>query len=93
VRGPIAIQNTVEYQILTMWQHCIDSAADYAAVPIEAVQRLITDTRKIMVDASWPVVYQRNFFVGLKDQLRAGTVGHPTTTQIIRLLEIETEFN
>lgn len=90
---PIAIQNTVEYRIVTMWQKCIDSAADYSMVPVEAVQHLIIDTRKIMAHAGWPVVYQHNFFVGLKNQLKSGTWGHPTTLEIVRLLEIETESN
>lgn len=90
---PIAIQDTLEYRILKMWQDCLDAVADYAALPTKAVQKLITDTRKIMADAHWPAVYQHNFFVGLKNQLQAESLGHPTTLQIIRLLEIETEFN
>jgi len=90
---PIAIQDTLEYRILKMWQNCVDATSEYEAVPIEAIQALITDTRKVMAEANWPALYQHNFFVGLKKQLRAGTLGHPTTLQIIRLLEIETEFN
>ncbi len=89
---PIAIQDTLEYQILQMWQKCIDGAADFE-VPIGAVQELIASTRRIMTEANWPAIYQHNFFVGLKKTLGSHTPGHPTTLQIVRLLEIETEFS
>lgn len=83
---------TLEDMILRMWQRCIDDAADYD-VPVEVVQKLITNTRKVVADVGWPATYTHDFFVSLKDQLKARSVGHPTTRQIIRLLEIETEFN
>jgi hypothetical protein len=91
MKEPIAIQDTLEYRILTMWQNCIDDATGYAAASIEAVKKLMADTRQIMVDAGWPPAYQHNFLASLKNQLKAGSPGHPTTLQIIRLLEVETE--
>jgi hypothetical protein len=86
-------QATLENLIFQMWQDCIDGASDYSAVPIGAVQKLITETRRIVAEAGWPAVYTHNFFVSLAELLKAGSLGHPTTLQIIRLLEIETEFN
>ena len=35
---PIAIQDTLECQILKMWQDCIEGAAEYSEIPVEAVQ-------------------------------------------------------
>lgn len=84
---------TAEDLIFDLWRKCLDDIADYDSVPIEAVQKLIAESRKIAADAGWPATYAHNFFVGLKDLLKRGSLGHPTTKQIIRLLEIETEFN
>jgi hypothetical protein len=86
-------QTTLEDLIFKMWRDCLDSVSDYSSVTIEAVQKLIAETRKIASEAGWPALYQHNFFVSLKHQLKARSLGHPTTLQIIRLLEIETEFN
>lgn len=86
-------QTTLEDMIFKLWADCVESVQDYAQIPTSAIQQLIGQTRKLMTDANWPPVYQHNFFVQLKDILKAKTLGHPTTDQIIRLLEIETEFN
>jgi hypothetical protein len=86
-------RNTTEEMIFEMWRDCVDGVAEYSSVPIETVQRLIAQTRKVASDAGWPPVYTHNFFVELRKQLARGTLGHPTTAQIIRLLEIETEFD
>lgn len=84
---------TLEDMIFRMWVRSIEQAGDYDSVPIEAVQKLISDTRKITAAAGWPATYTHDFFVDLRDILKRKTAGHPVTLQIIRLLEIETEFN
>lgn len=84
---------TVEDMIFQMWMRCIDRATNYDSIPTEAIQKLMADTRAIAADAGWPGTYTHDFFVVLAKLLKAGTLGHPTTKQIIRLLEIETEFN
>jgi hypothetical protein len=84
---------TLEDLIMQTVTDCVDSAVAYDSLPIEAVQRLFADVRKLMTEAGWPAMYQHNFFVTVKNTLKARTFGHPTTLQIIRLLEIETEFN
>jgi hypothetical protein len=84
---------TLEDMIMSMVQDCVNSAAAYDSLPIEAAQKLFADVRKLMTENNWPAVYQHNFFVTVKNTLKARTYGHPTTLQIIRLLEIETEFN
>jgi hypothetical protein len=86
-------QATLEEMLFHLWRDCLDAASDYSSVPIEAIQKLIAETRKIAADAGWPATYTHDFFVSLAKLLKAGSVGHPTTKQIIRLLEIETEFN
>jgi len=78
--------------IAETWERCIDDAGDYSSVPLEAVQKLITSTRQIMSDAGWPAVRQHIFFVSLKKEIKRQSLGHPTTLQMIRLLEIETEL-
>lgn len=83
---------SLEDMILRMWERCAEDTADYE-IPVEAIQKLIRDTRRIAAAAGWPVTYTHDFFVTLKDTLKARTQGHPTTLRIIRLLEIETEFN
>lgn len=90
-----ATQASLEEMVLEMWTRCIDGVTDenYRELPVEAVQKLIADTRKIVTVAGWPATYTHDFFVGLAKFLKTGTLGHPTTKQIIRLLEIETEFN
>ena len=85
--------DTLEDLIFDMWQDCINSAASYDDVPMDAVQKLIADTRRIATDAGWPATYTHDFCKALADLLKRATLGHPTTKKIIRLLEIETEFN
>ena len=84
---------TLEDLIMSMVEKCVNSAAAYDSLPMEAVQKLFADVRKLMTDAGWPAIYQHNFFVTVRNTLKARTQGHPTTLQIIRLLEVETEFN
>lgn len=86
-------QQTLETMIYKMWTDCLDNVPDHFLMPLENVQKLVSDTRKIVADAGWPAAYSHDFFVGLKNDLKAGSLGHPTTLQLIRLLEIETEFN
>ena len=84
---------TLEDMIMSMVEKCVNSAAAYDSLPMEAAQKLFADVRKLMTEAGWPAIYQHNFFVTVKDTLKARTHGHPTTLQVIRLLEVETEFN
>ena len=84
---------TLEEMIFRMWGDCVDAAMECDTVSTEAIQKLLAETRKVVADAGWPATYSHDFFVGLAKLLKAGTLGHPTTKQIIRLLEIETEFD
>jgi len=84
---------TLEDMIFLMWRDILDAVPDFAKVPVEAVQVLITSTKSMMTDAGWPAVYQHDFLMSLKNTLKAGTLGHPTTMRIINLLEIELECN
>ena len=86
-------QQSLEDMVFETWRACIDSVAEYDSVPIEAIQKLIADTRSIAGDAGWPAVYTHDFLTALARILKAESMGHPTTKQIIRLLEIETEYN
>ncbi len=90
---PHLTQETLENMICELWQKCIDCATDYGDVPVDVVQKLIADTRKVASDAGWPAEYTHNFFVGLRRVLASVTAGHPTTQRIINMLEIETEFD
>ncbi len=85
-------RNTLEYLILQMWCKAIDHSR-CEETPVPAIQKLIADTRAIMRDACFPPTYQHEFFVALRERLKAYSLGHPTTKRIIDLLEIETEFN
>lgn len=86
-------ENTLEAMIYKMWTDCLDKVSDHFLMPLENVQKLVSDTRKIVADAGWPAAYTHDFFVGLKNELKAGSLGHPTTKRLIRLLEIELELN
>jgi hypothetical protein len=92
-RQPMMSATTLEEMLFVLWRDCLDSVADYDRVPTEAIQNLITETRRIAADAGWPATYTQDFFVDLAKVLKARSLGHPTTKQIIWLLEIETEFN
>ena len=93
MNAPTQSKDTLEEMVFEMWRDCLDGTADYDRVPIEAAQGLIAGTRKIVADAGWPATYTHDFFLSLIKLLKVGSLGHPTTAQIIRLLEIETECN
>jgi hypothetical protein len=82
--------DTLEEMIFQLWNICLAEAPDYS-VEIEVLQMLIRRTKELAAEAGWPPEYADRYFVSLKDALKARTMGHPTTLQLIRLLEIETE--
>jgi hypothetical protein len=85
-------RNSLEYLIFQMWCRTLDYSRA-REIPAEAIQSLIADTRALMTDECFPPTYQHDFFVVLRDRLKAYSLGHPTTKRLIDLLDIELEFN
>jgi hypothetical protein len=81
----------IEQSILNLWNTCVSDAPKQGA--IEDIQELITQTREIAREAGWPASGAQIFFVNLKEMLKRDTTWDPSLEPIVRLLEIETEFN
>lgn len=86
-------ETTIESLLNGLWARIIDAVSLYGDVPAQAVSDAISSSRKFMTAYNWPLDVQNRFFRELRDGLKAGTRGLPAIAMIIRLLEVETEFD